>query len=156
VFARDCRLTWFAGDRLRCPDIGGQRTAGFGGRRSGDRFELGRQVPDQLRGGDRDFVEDKFGSHNGLADFRLTGLWRLDTGRLQRNQALQQGIECNLRLLKQTVLLVRLLAQTGNANGLANTQPEQRAQQRIAERLVEHPAQHQANQHENPLHGRYP
>ncbi|MNP78002.1 hypothetical protein D3C76_1755320 [compost metagenome] len=62
----------------------------------------------------------------------------------------------HLRLFKQAPLRVGLHSQTAKANGLADCQAKQRAQQRIAERLVEYPAQHQANQHQHPLHGRYP
>ncbi|MNP79398.1 hypothetical protein D3C76_1772300 [compost metagenome] len=65
-------------------------------------------------------------------------------------------MQCNLRLLQQVALLAGLRPQPADADGLADRQTEQCAQQRIAERLVEYPAQYQANQHEHPLHGRYP
>ncbi|MNV04441.1 hypothetical protein D3C71_947360 [compost metagenome] len=62
----------------------------------------------------------------------------------------------NLCPLQQAALLVGLRSQFADTKGLTDRQPEQSAQQRIAERLVEYPAQHQANQHQHPLHGRYP
>ncbi|MNV59584.1 hypothetical protein D3C71_1520150 [compost metagenome] len=57
--ARRDRWLCLASDRLGLPGIGGLRTVGFGGR-CGDRLEFGRQLPDQLRGCGRRFIEDGF------------------------------------------------------------------------------------------------
>ena len=158
--ARSDGLLRLAGDWLGFPDIVGQGTTGLR-RRRGDRFEFGGKLPDHLRSRDRDFFENEYRRGAGVAGNRflgnrLAGFGCLDARHLQQGQALLDRMQRYLRLFQQKALFRRLCAQTTDANGLADPQPEQRAQQRVAERLVEYPAQHQPNQHEHPLHGRYP
>ncbi|MNG10624.1 hypothetical protein D3C84_941050 [compost metagenome] len=56
---RGGRWLCLASDRLGLPGIGRLRTVGFGGR-DGYRFEFGRQLPEQIRGRCRCFIEDGF------------------------------------------------------------------------------------------------
>ncbi|MNP44743.1 hypothetical protein D3C76_1386190 [compost metagenome] len=140
---------WLTGNRIGLPGIDRQCTGGFASHR-GSRFEFGREFPDQL-GGDRVFILYGFSGDNRLGAFE-----RLGTRHLQHRQPLLDRVQRNFRLLQQTMLSGRLRVQTPDANGLADSQSEQRAQQRFAELFVEYPAEHQPNQHQHPLHGRYP
>ncbi len=80
----------------------------------------------------------------------------LDAGTFEQKQTLLDGLQGDFRLFKLTLLLGSLRAESGDADRLTDHQPQQRTQQRITERLVEQPAEHQPDQHEHPLHGRYP
>ena len=97
------------------------------------------------------------GRDDRLADrFRVCRRHRVRGGAFQQIQALCDALQSHLRLFKLALLLCSLRAKPGDAQRLPDRQSQQRTQQCVTERLVEQPAEQQPDQHEHPLHGRYP
>ena len=143
-------LFGFGSDGVQTPDIVRQWLTGFAGD-GGYWLKFGRQFPNQF--GCRGVFDDV----DRLTDRFNAWRWhRMRRRAFQQKKTLGNALQSHPHLFKLVLLLRHLRAKARHADRLTDRQPQQRTQQRITERLVEQPAEHQPDQHEHPLHGRYP